>query len=409
MIAVHEAVLLRRRQNKQRDLKAYTASGGLTALAKAHSIGPEETVRILTDSGLVGRGGAAFPAGRKWESVRTAADPTRYVVLNTDESEPGTFKDRVMIESDPFMVLEGLLIACYAVSASCAYIYVRGEYGGIAELLERSLDELRRAGHLDGIAPGGRPLPVEVRHGGGAYICGEETALFRSIEGYRGEPMAKPPFPTVAGLFRKPTVVNNVETMANVPDIIAFGAKTLRSRGTERSPGTKLFSVSGHVARPDTYEVPFGTPLKELLELAGARADDLQAVLLGGAAGTFVFPKDFDLALSYEGVAERKATLGSGAVIAFDRQTNLWQVAERLGRFFAHESCGQCVPCRVGTRRQHEMLETLANGHGRGDERSLLLRLSQVMTDASICGLGQTAATAVRSLMDAESAGLLAH
>ncbi len=407
-MAMHEAVLLRRRGAEQRNLKAYVASGGLAALAKARAIGPEETVRILTDSGLVGRGGAAFPAGRKWESVRTAKDPIRYVVLNTDESEPGTFKDRVMIESDPFMVLEGLLIACYAVSATGAYIYVRGEYGRVADLLQQSLRELQQAGHLEGIEPQGRPLRVEIRRGGGAYICGEETALFRSIEGYRGEPMAKPPFPTVAGLFRKPTVVNNVETIANVPDIIAFGAKALRSRGTERSPGTKLFSVSGHVARPDTYEVPFGTPLSELLQMAGGEAD-LQAVLMGGAAGTFVFPKDFDLALSYEGVAERHTTLGSGAVIAFNRQTNLWQVAERLGRFFAHESCGQCVPCRVGTRRQHEMLATLAAGRGQGDERGLLLRLSQVMTDASICGLGQTAATAVRSLMDAESAGLLAH
>ncbi|MHB1505454.1 MAG: complex I 51 kDa subunit family protein [Sulfobacillus sp.] len=407
-MAMHEAVLLRRRRAEQRNLKSYVASGGLTALAKARAIGPEETVRILTDSGLVGRGGAAFPAGRKWESVRTAQDPVRYVVLNTDESEPGTFKDRVMIESDPFMVLEGLLIACYAVSATCAYIYVRGEYGRVADLLQQSLKELQQAGHLEGIEPQGHALRVEIRRGGGAYICGEETALFRSIEGYRGEPMAKPPFPTVAGLFRKPTVVNNVETIANVPDIIAFGAQALRSRGTERSPGTKLFSVSGHVARPDTYEVPFGTPLSELLQMAGGEAD-LQAVLMGGAAGTFVFPKDFDLALSYEGVAERHTTLGSGAVIAFNRQTNLWQVAERLGRFFAHESCGQCVPCRVGTRRQHEMLETLAAGRGQGDERSLLLRLSQVMTDASICGLGQTAATAVRSLMDAESAGLLAR
>ncbi len=408
MTAMHEAVLLRRRGAKAGDLKSYIGSGGLAALKKARAIGPEETVRILTDSGLVGRGGAAFPAGRKWESVRTAKDPIRYVVLNTDESEPGTFKDRVMIESDPFMVLEGLLIACYAVSATRAYIYVRGEYRHVAELLAKSLRELQQAGHLEAVGPNGAALEVEIRRGGGAYICGEETALFRSIEGYRGEPMAKPPFPTVAGLFRKPTVVNNVETLANVPDIIAFGAKALRSRGTERSPGTKLFSVSGSVDRPDTYEVPFGTRLSDLLELAGG-GKDLQAVLMGGAAGTFVFPKDFDLSLSYEGVAERHTTLGSGAVIAFDRETNLWQVAERLGRFFAHESCGQCVPCRVGTRRQHEMLQALAEGHGRGDERGLLTRLSQVMTDASICGLGQTAATAVRSLLEAESAGLLAN
>ncbi len=404
---MHSPVLLRRRQAPALDLKAYLASGGLEGLQRARAIGPEATVAIVTESGLVGRGGAGFPTGRKWDSVRTAAEPERYFVLNADESEPGTFKDRVMIETDPFLVLEGVLIASYAIAATRAYIYVRGEYHEAAELLQRCAAELAAAGELEGIGPGGRSLAVEIRHGGGAYICGEETALFRSIEGYRGEPMSKPPFPTVAGLFRKPTAINNVETIANVPDIVARGALWLRSLGTERSPGIKLFSVSGHVTRPGVYELPFGVPLGELLELAGARSD-LQAVLLGGAAGTFVFPGDFDMPLSYEGAQGRGATLGSGALIAFDHETSLWRVAERLGSFFAHESCGQCVPCRVGTRRQHEMLLALAEGRGTGSERELLVRLSQVMTDASICGLGQTASTAVRSLIDAEAKGLLA-
>ncbi len=404
---MHSPVLLRRQDAPARDLEAYIASGGLAGLKKAREIGPEETVRMVTDSGLVGRGGAGFPTGRKWESVRTAKDPERYFVLNADESEPGTFKDRQMIDVDPFLVLEGVLIACFATHATRAYIYVRGEYRREADLLQRCAAELGAAGYLDGLGPEGHALAIEVRHGGGAYICGEETALFRSIEGYRGEPMSKPPFPTVAGLFRKPTAINNVETIANVPDIMSRGAAWLRSLGTERSPGVKLYSVSGHVGRPGVYELPFGVPLRELLDLAGAQ-QDLQAILLGGAAGTFVFPQDFDMPLSYEGAQQRHATLGSGALIAFDHETNLWRVAERLGSFFAHESCGQCVPCRVGTRRQHEMLEALAEGDGRGSERDLLVRLSQVMTDASICGLGQTASTAVRSLIDAETKGLLA-
>ena len=403
---MHEKVLLRRQTTPALDLGSYLASGGLAGLKKAREIGAAETVRIVTESGLVGRGGAGFPTGRKWESVRTATDPERYFVLNADESEPGTFKDRVMIDVDPFLVLEGVLIGSFAISATRAYIYVRGEYRKQADLLQRCAKELEAAGYLEGLGPAGRALAIEIRHGGGAYICGEETALFRSIEGYRGEPMSKPPFPTVAGLFRKPTAINNVETVANVPDIVARGASWLRSLGTERSPGIKLYSVSGNVERPGVYELPFGTPLRELLDLAGAH--DLQAILLGGAAGTFVFPQDFDMPLSYEAAQERHATLGSGALIAFDHETNLWRVAERLGSFFAHESCGQCVPCRVGTRRQHEMLEALAEGHGRDSERDLLVRLSQVMTDASICGLGQTASTAVRSLLDAEAKGLLA-
>ena len=404
---MHEPVLLRRQGHPDATLEAYVADGGLKGLARAREIGQAATVAVVTESGLVGRGGAGFPTGRKWESVRTAAESERYFVLNADESEPGTFKDRVMIETDPYMVLEGVLIACYAIAATRAYIYVRGEYRGAARLLAAAARQLAAAGHLDGIAPGGRPLAIEVRHGGGAYICGEETALFRSIEGYRGEPMSKPPFPTVAGLFRKPTVINNVETIANIPDILSRGAGWLQRYGTDRSPGVKLFSVSGHVGRPGVYELPFGAPLQELLDLAQA-GRDLRALLLGGAAGTFVFPGDFDMPLSYEGAQSRAATLGSGALIAFDQGTDLWRVAERLGNFFAHESCGQCVPCRIGTRRQHEMLAALADGSGGDGERQRIATLGQVMTDASICGLGQTASTAVRSLIDAESRGLLA-
>ena len=402
-----EQVLLRRRGKVAPHLEDYIASGGLEGLRRAREMGPEAVCRVVTDSGLNGRGGAAFPTGRKWDAVRSQPEPTHYVVLNGDESEPGTFKDRVLIDSDPFLVLEGLLIAAYATKAERIFLYVRGEYGPQARLLLSAVEELRAAGHLKGIAPNGGEVAVELRRGGGAYICGEETALFRSIEGYRGEPMSKPPFPTVQGLFRKPTVINNVETVANVPDILAHGADWYKSRGTARSTGTKLYSISGAVRHPDVYELPFGARLSDLLELAGAESG-AKAVLLGGAAGTFVFPHDFDVELSYEGVAARGTTLGSGAVIVFSAGANLWQVAERLGHFFAHESCGQCVPCRVGTQRQYEIVHELAQGAGGARERALLRSLSQVMTDASICGLGQTASTAVRSLLDAEAQGALA-
>ncbi len=404
-----EQVLLRRRGKVAPQLADYIASGGMEGLRRARQMGPEAVCSVVTDSGLNGRGGAAFPTGRKWDAVRTQPEPVHYVVLNSDESEPGTFKDRALLDIDPFMVLEGLLIAAYATGSERIFLYVRGEYGPQSKLLWSCVEELAAAGHLRGIGPGGGDVAIEMRRGGGAYICGEETALFRSIEGYRGEPMSKPPFPTVQGLFRKPTVINNVETVANVPDILVHGADWYKSRGTARSTGTKLYSISGDVARPDVYELPFGAKLQDLLDLAGAgNGKPLEAVLMGGAAGTFVFPKDFDLELSYEGVAARGTTLGSGAVIAFAAGTNLWQVAERLGRFFAHESCGQCVPCRVGTQRQYEILHELATGVGGARERALLRSLSQVMTDASICGLGQTASTAVRSLLDAEAQGALA-
>lgn len=401
-----ENVLLRRRQAPARDLAEYEASGGLAGLRWAHVNGREAVIRLVNESRLVGRGGAAFPTGRKWDAVRQAKDTVRYVVLNADESEPGTFKDRVLMETDPYMVLEGLLIASFVISATKAYVYVRGEYADAANLMTEAVRELAEGGHLDGIRPDGGPVEVEIRRGGGAYVCGEETALFRSLEGFRGEPQPKPPFPTVAGLFGKPTVINNVETLANVPDIVARGASWPGGLGTPESPGTKLFSVSGHVARPDVYEVPFGTPLSQLLEDAGA-GHDVKAVLMGGAAGTFVFPEDFHLELSYEGARAKGATLGSGSVMVFDTSTNLWQVAERVAAFFAHESCGQCLPCRVGTKRQHEMLARLAEGTDRGEERRLLRQLGQVMADASICGLGQAAPSAVLSLIAAEEKGLV--
>ena len=355
----------------------------------------------LEASGLVGRGGAAFPAGRKWRAVAGAAGRRR-VVCNADESEPGTFKDRVLMEGDPFSVIEAMTIAGVTVGAEDGLIYVRGEYTRASECLERAMEQAERAGLLGAdVAGSGRAFHIRVFRGAGAYICGEETALFNSVEGRRGEPRNKPPFPTQVGLFGDPTLVNNVETLCNVPLILREGAASFRRYGTDRSAGTKLFCVTGHVERPGVYEVPFGVPLGELLALAGGvwRGRRLQAVLCGGAAGTFLGPDHLDLPLTLEALAAAGGTLGSGAVIVLDETARLWDVVLRVARFFQEESCGQCVPCRVGTQRQLEIVARLADGRARHDDAALLREIGTAMTDASICGLGQTAAGAVLSAL----------
>lgn len=380
-------------------LDDYRAHGGYRALRLALERGSAWVLREVADSGLVGRGGAAFPTGRKWQAVAQAPVRPRYVVCNADESEPGTFKDRVLMEEDPFAVIEALTIAGLAVGAEQGFVYLRGEYPLAHARLAAALEQARAKGLLgaDVLGKGAR-FDIKLRRGAGAYICGEETALFASLEGFRGEPRSKPPFPVEAGLFGRPTVVNNVETLANVLPILLEGAASYRSLGTPGSPGTRLFCVSGHVAHPGLYELPFGVKLTELLELAGAR--DVQAVLLGGAAGTFLAPGELDLALSFEDTRKAGATLGSGVVLVLDRSVALGPVLARIARFFRDESCGQCVPCRVGTVRQEELVQRALHGRCHGSpaaERALLADLGQVMRDASICGLGQTASSAIES------------
>jgi NADH-quinone oxidoreductase subunit F len=370
-------------------LDAYLAAGGFAALAKARELGPGGVIREVTESRLLGRGGAAFPTGVKWKAVADQPAKPHYVVCNADESEPGTFKDRVLMESDPFAVVEAIAIACLATGSERGFVYVRAEYPLAHERLRYAIEA--SAGHLDG-------LELELRIGAGAYICGEETALFQSIEGYRGEPRSKPPFPVEVGLFGKPTAVNNVETLLNVLPIVRGGGGAFAETGTEGSTGTRLFCVSGCVERPGLYELPFGTPLRELLELAGASPP--KAVLLGGAAGAFVGPSHLDLALSLEDARTAGVTLGSGVVIVYDEAAELVPALLRIAEFFRDESCGQCVPCRVGTVRQEEALHRLAAGAGRDDELATLAELAQVMRDASICGLGQTAANAVASAIE---------
>ena len=374
--------------------------GSYPALTKTLGMKPEEVVDEIKASGLVGRGGAAFPTGIKWEGAAKAPGTEKYVICNADESEPGTFKDRILLIDDPHGTIEGMLIAGYAIGARKGYIYIRAEYPYILPVLENALNEAREATLLGvNILGSGFSFDIEIRVGAGAYICGEETALFESIEGKRGFPRVKPPFPTTHGLFGKPTVINNVETLCNVPLIIAQGSTEYRTIGTEKSPGPKLFCVSGDVARPGLYEVPFGVTLRELLELAGSVAGEkgLQAVLFGGAAGAFATSAHLDVKMTFEDLRTAGLPLGSGVVMVFDETRDLHDVMKRLGHFFAHESCGKCYPCQMGTQRQKEILDRIAQGKVlEGD----LIRLQDVgwtMTDASLCGLGQTAASAVLS------------
>jgi NADH-quinone oxidoreductase subunit F len=387
-------------------LDDYRAHGGYAALRRAFELGPEGVIREVLDSKLMGRGGAAFPTGRKWEAVARQPRRPHYVICNADESEPGTFKDRVILEGDPFSVVEALTVAAYATGCEHGYIYLRGEYPLAQHRLERALEQARERDLLgEDILGRGLRFDIELRKGAGAYICGEETAIFGSIEGYRGEPRNKPPFPVERGLFGRPTVVNNVETLVNTLPILLEGGAAFATIGTERSTGPKLFCVSGAVEMPGTYEVPFGTTLGELLELAGGiRAGrELRTVLLGGAAGSFVTPEQLDLPLTFEDTREAGTTLGSGVVVALDDEVDLGALLVVIAAFFRDESCGQCVPCRVGTVRQEEALARLVSGRTRGtveDELALIAEIGEAMRDASICGLGQTASSAIESAIE---------
>ncbi|MEU1049183.1 NADH-ubiquinone oxidoreductase-F iron-sulfur binding region domain-containing protein [Streptomyces sp. NPDC005897] len=383
-------------------LDDYRAHGGYTALRRAFALGPAAVIREVTDAGLVGRGGAAFPTGRKWQATAAQPDHPHYLVCNADESEPGTFKDRVLMEGDPYALVEAMTIAAYATGAHQGYLYLRGEYPRALARLTHAIEQARTRGLLgDDVLGQGYAFDIEIRRGAGAYICGEETALFNSIEGHRGEPRSKPPFPVEKGLFGKPTVENNVETLVNVLPILTRGAEAYAAIGTPTSTGPKLFCVSGTVARPGVYELPFGATLGELLTLAGVR-DNLRAVLLGGAAGGFVRPDELDIPLTFEGTREAGTTLGSGVVMAFDDTVPLPRLLLRIAEFFRDESCGQCVPCRVGTVRQEEALHRIADrtGAAAAGDIALLREVGRAMRDASICGLGQTAWNAVESAID---------
>lgn len=380
------------------DLDGYRATGGYTALRRAFALGPAGVIRDVTDAGLLGRGGAAFPTGRKWAATAAQPDHPHYLVCNADESEPGTFKDRVLMEGDPYALIEAMTIAGYATGAHRGYLYLRGEYPRALARLEHAVHHARTRGLLGPDVLGqGYAFDIEIRRGAGAYICGEETAIFNSIEGYRGEPRSKPPFPVEKGLFGKPTAVNNVETLVNVLPILEQGPQAYGA-------GTKLFCVSGNVRLPGVYELPFGATLRELYELAGGVPEGraLRAVLLGGAAGGFVRADELDIPLTFEGTRAAGTTLGSGVVLVLDDTVELPRVLLRIAEFFRDESCGQCVPCRVGTVRQEEALHRIkdATGAAAAGDIALLREVGAAMRDASICGLGQTAWNAVESAVD---------
>ena len=386
-------------------LEAYRASGGYRALARALDMGPDAVIAEVTASKLMGRGGAAFPTGRKWDAVAKQAARPHYLVCNADESEPGTFKDRVLMEQDPFAVVEAMTIAGFATGCELGYLYVRGEYPLALERIAGAVRQARAAGLLgDDVMNRGARFEIEIRRGAGAYICGEETALFNSIEGLRGEPRNKPPFPVQAGLFGRPTVVNNVETLVNVPHILRMGGAEFAKIGTEQSTGTRLFCVSGCVQKPGLYEAPFGITAGDLLGLAGGLLPGrrLVTVLLGGAAGVFIRPDELGMRLTFEDTRAAKATLGSGVFLVIDETVDLPDILRRIAAFFRDESCGQCVPCRVGTVRQEESLHRIAAGKTRGgisDEIALLDEVGAAMRDASNCGLGQTAYSAIESAL----------
>jgi NADH-quinone oxidoreductase subunit F len=384
-------------------LETYLEQGGFGPLRKAIDLGPEGVIREVKEAKLLGRGGAAFPTGVKWEAVAGQSARPHYFVCNADESEPGTFKDRVLMQMDPFGVIEALTIAGFATGSERGYIYIRGEYPIALRVVGKAVAGARTGGFLgNDILGSGFDFDIEIRRGAGAYIAGEETALFNSIEGKRPEPRNKPPFPVTHGLFGKPTGINNVETLVNVLEILRIGGAAYAQIGTPDSTGTRLFCISGCVERAGVYEVEHGITLRELLDLAGGvrGGRPLRAILLGGAAGSFLSPDDLDVRLTFEDARAGGYTLGSGVVMAFDDTVDLVDIVLRIAAFFRDESCGQCVPCRVGTVRQEEALHRLAEGRPRGsisDEFALIDEIARVMRDASICGLGQTAAVAIQS------------
>jgi NADH-quinone oxidoreductase subunit F len=386
-------------------LDDYLAHGGYDGLNKAIQLDPMQVIEAVEASGIVGRGGAMFPTGRKWRFTRGAAGNTKHIVVNADESEPGTFKDRCLMEEDPFAVIEAATLAGYAVGAKNGWIFVRGEYPRSYNRLQAAIEQSREAGYLGQNILGkkGFHFDIEVRKGAGAYICGEETALFEAIEGKRGFPRIKPPYPTTHGLFMQPTAVNNVETL--VAALVAFnmGADEWKKHGTEQSPGTKLFCLSGHIAQPGIYEVPFGLTVRQLIEMAGGVPDGkgIQGVMMGGAAGAFMKPAQLDMPLTSEDAREHNIPLGSGVVMVFDETADLRTTLYQLARFFAHESCGKCFPCQLGTQRQMEILDRIAhNGGAHAGDKDTLLDVGFTMTETSLCGLGQTAAATILSAIE---------
>ncbi|HPP73922.1 MAG TPA: NADH-ubiquinone oxidoreductase-F iron-sulfur binding region domain-containing protein, partial [Armatimonadota bacterium] len=378
-------------------IEEYIAVGGYEAMGKALTqMTPLEVIKAVKDSGLRGRGGAAFPTGLKWELTADAPGENKTIVCNADEGEPGNFKDRLILEGDPHSIVEAMIIAGYAIGANKGYVYIRGEYHQSVSHLERAIAVAREMELLGEDILGSRfNFDIEVFKGAGAYICGEETALLESLEGTRGESRMKPPYPPTSGLHGQPTVINNVETLANIPQIIANGAEWFASIGTEKSKGTKIFSPCGDVLYPGVYEVPFGTTMREVIyEMAGGikSGKDLKAVLIGGPSGICISKEDLDRQFAFEDLPP-----GAGALIVIDEDKCIVDIMQNCAKFFLHESCGQCVPCREGTKRLYELFTWWQGGAGSPGDLALAQSLGDVMSVSAKCGLGQFAATAFRT------------
>ncbi|MDJ0818396.1 MAG: NADH-quinone oxidoreductase subunit NuoF [Desulfobacterales bacterium] len=387
-------------------IEEYIAADGYQALETALQTPPEKIIYELTQSGLRGRGGAGFSTGLKKKFTSEAScvllECMRYIICNADEGEPGTFKDRVIMEKDPHLLIEGMIIAAYAVGAEKGYIYIRGEYHKSIELVRRALESARDHGFLgDSIMGSGYGLDIEVKLGAGSYLCGEEITLLESIEGKRGYPRIKPPYPAEKGLFDMPSLVNNVETLSHIPAIIRHGSEWYKCIGTKHSPGTKIFSVSGDVKKPGNFEVEMGTTLKDLIYgFAGGIKNDraFKAALIGGAAGTFVPVSLIDIRMDFETLKKNEAVLGSGAIIVMAEDKSVGEMLHSLMRFFEHESCGKCVPCRVGTRQLRLLMEKITGDRSvKSAVIDAMLQQSELLAKTSLCPLGQSPVLPIRS------------
>ncbi|MCH8300030.1 MAG: NADH-quinone oxidoreductase subunit NuoF [Candidatus Marinimicrobia bacterium] len=382
----------------------YMESGGYEAWEKVlKEMSPEEVTDIVKESGLRGRGGAGFPAGLKWSFV-PKVDKPKYLVCNADESEPGTFKDRLLLEKDPHMMLEGIVIASYAIKANTAFVYIRGEFANQTVLLHEAIQEMKDKGLLGkNILSSGYDLEILVTRGAGAYICGEETALLTSLEGKRGYPKIKPPFPAVEGYLRSPTIVNNVETLCCVPHIISKGTDWFKSIGTEKSSGPKLYCVSGHVRNPGVFELPMGVPLKELIfDHAGGILHNrkLKAVIPGGSSTPVLTESEIDINMDFDSVAAAGSMLGSAGIIVMDEYTDMVDACYNLSKFYAHETCGQCTPCREGVPWMKTILGRITNGKGRRRDIDLLLDICKSIEKRTICPFGDAAVAPVKSYIE---------
>lgn len=377
-------------------IEDYIAQGGYKSLEKARSMGQEALIAEVKKSNLRGRGGAGFNCGQKWSFAYQAQADEKFVVCNADEGEPGTYKDRLIMENDPQSLFEGMAICGYAIGSKKGYIYCRGEYPQVIELLKAAIAQAKDKGVLG-------DFDIEVRSGAGAYVCGEETALIESIEGSRGEPRFKPPYPPAEGLWAKPTIVNNVETFANVPVIVDKGADWYAGIGVPSYPGTKVFTLTGDINNKTFFEVPTNTTIREIIYKLGGgipAGKKFKAVQIGGTSGAFIPESLLDTPVAFDNMAAIGATLGSGAVFVLDETRDVVDVVTRIAGFFEHESCGKCAPCREGTARTAEIMEKINDGMGCGQDIALLQKLGRVMSYSCLCGLGQAAPAPVLTTIE---------